>query len=674
MFLSDLLVVFAVTAVVVFLFGRAQIPSVIGLLVSGVVVGPYGLSLVDDLESVELLAEIGVVVLLFTVGLEISISRLLAMLPLMASIGLPQIAGTTLLIAAACRWHVGTLPQAIFAGILVAMSSTAIVLKLLSDRSQSGTQAGRISISVLLLQDLFVIVAMLAVPLLAASAGVSAANNTHIASHHSTQSFVENPFLAVLVGFAIVVGVLLAGRQFIPKVLHEVVRLRNRELFLITLVLICLGTAAITAAAGLSLAIGAFIAGLALSESEYGHQAFAEVLPFRDTLASLFFVSVGMLLDISFVFSHFGLVCLVVFVIVMLKIFATAIPAMLAGFPVRTSLIAGGTIAQVGEFSFVLGSRGADVGLLTGDDYQTFLAAAVITMAAAPLLTNVVPQLCDWLGQSSWFGGMFHDSPPEDDIGLSDHVIIAGFGINGRSLATALAEFGVPHIILELNPETVRSEAALGIDIRYGDCTRRPILEHAGIFRARAFVVAISDPASARRSVRVARDLVPELEIFVRTEYLAEVDELRLLGADVVVPAEFETALSLFERVLGIYDVPEEKIDDLVDQLRLENYGFLRSGVRRQTIQSIDGPDIHDQLGRCRISQRSVVVGQTIGELDVRAKTGVTIIAIQRSNQQIRNPGPDLQLQIGDEVSFVGSRSERTAANKLFLLTSRNTE
>ena len=174
------------------------------------------------------------------------------------------------------------------------MSSTAIVLKLLSDRSQSGTQAGRISISVLLLQDLFVIVAMLAVPLLAASAGVSAPANHQNTSHQSTQPLIENPFLAVLVGFSIVVGVLLAGRQFIPKVLHEVVRLRNRELFLITLVLICLGTAAITAAAGLSLAIGAFIAGLALSESEYGHQAFAEVLPFRDTLASLFFVSVGM--------------------------------------------------------------------------------------------------------------------------------------------------------------------------------------------------------------------------------------------------------------------------------------------------------------------------------------------------------------------------------------------
>ena len=667
MFLSDLLVVFAVTAVVVFLFGRAQIPSVIGLLVSGVVVGPYGLSLIDDLESVEVLAEIGVVVLLFTVGLEISISRLLAMLPLMVRIGLPQIVGTTLLIAAACRWHVETLPQAIFAGLLIAMSSTAIVLKLLADRSQSGTQAGRISISVLLFQDLFVIIAMLAVPLLAASAGVSAEANSQASPHPSPPLLFENPYIAVLAGFSIVAGVLLAGRKIIPKVLHEVVRLRNRELFLITLVLICLGTAAITAAVGLSLAIGAFIAGLALSESEYGHQAFAEVLPFRDTLASLFFVSVGMLLDISFVFSHLGLVGLVVLVIVLLKIFATAIPAILSGFPVRTSLIAGSFIAQAGEFSFVLGSRGADVGLLKGEDYQTFLAAAVITMAATPLLTTLMPKLCDVLGQSPWFGRMFHDLPSEEDIDLSDHVIIAGFGINGRSLATALAEFGVPHVILELNPETVRKEGSLGIDIRYGDCTRQPILEHAGIFRARALVVAISDPASARRSVRVARDLVPALEIFVRTEYLSEVDELRLLGADVVVPAEFETALSLFERVLSIYDVPEEKIDDLVDQLRLENYGFLRSGLRRQTIQSVEGPDLHDQLGRCRISQRSAVVGQTIGALDVRATTGVTIIAIQRKNQQIRNPGPDLKLQIGDEVSFVGSRSERIAANKFFV-------
>jgi len=670
MFLADLLVVFAVTAVVVFVFGRAQIPSVIGLLVSGVLVGPYGLSLVDDVESVELLAEIGVVVLLFTVGLEISLSRLLVMLPLMAQVGLPQIVGTTLLVAAATWWHLGSLPQAIFAGLLVAMSSTAIVLKLLADRGQTAAPPGRIAVAVLLLQDLLVVVAMLAVPLLAAAAGVEPPATDTVASHGThAEPLVANPLLAVLIGFGVVAAVLVAGRRLIPWVLHEVVRLRNRELFLIVLVLICLGTAAITARVGLSLALGAFLAGLALSESEYGHQAFAEVLPFRDTLASLFFVSVGMLLDISFVVSHFGLVCLVVIGIVLVKLLVTAVPAMFIGFPLRTGLIAGGTIAQVGEFSFVLGSRGEEVGLLAAADYQAFLAAAVMTMAATPVVTSLLPRLCDRLARSRRFGRLFHEPPPPSGRELSDHVVIAGFGVNGRNLAAALTEFGVPHVILELNPETVRRERATGLDIRYGDCTRVAILEHAGIARARAYVVAISDPASARRSVRVARDLAPDTQILCRTEYLAEVDELRLLGADVVVPAEFETALSIFERVLGIYDVPEETIDDLVDDLRLENYGFLRGGGRRLALRPDGTPDLFDQLGSCRIPPGSVVEGHSIGNLGIRAATGVTIIAVRRAGQLIRNPGADFQLQADDEVSFVGSRDERAAAGQLLAMT-----
>jgi len=668
MFLADLLVVFAVAAVVVFAFGRAQIPSVIGLLVSGVLVGPYGLSLVDDVESVELLAEIGVVVLLFTVGLEISLSRLLVMLPLMARVGLPQIVGTTLVVAVATWWHLGAFPRAIFAGLLVAMSSTAIVLKSLADRGQTATPPGRIAVAVLLLQDLLVVVAMLAVPLLAAAAGQPAVDHAAAAAGHS-EPLVADPLLAVLLGFAVVAAVLVAGRQVIPRVLHEVVRLRNRELFLIVLVLICLGTAAITARVGLSLALGAFLAGLALSESEYGHQAFAEVLPFRDTLASLFFVSVGMLLDISFVLSHLGLVCLMVVAIIFVKLFVTAVPAVAAGFPLRTSLIAGGTIAQVGEFSFVLGSRGEEVGLLAAGDYQTFLAAAVLTMAATPLVTSLLPRVCDGLARSRRFGRLFFEPPPPTGRDLADHVVIAGFGVNGRSLATALTEFGVPHVILELNPETVRRERVTGIDIRYGDCTRRAILEHAGISRARAYVVAISDPASARRSVRVARDLAPDTQILIRTEYLAEVDELRLLGADVVVPAEFETALSIFERVLGIYDVPEETIDDMVDDLRLENYGFLRGGGRRLAVRPEGSPDLFDQLGSCQIPAGSVVEGHSIGELGIRAATGVTIIAVRRHGRLIRNPGADFRLQSGDELSFVGSREERTAASQLLVMT-----
>ena len=579
MFLADLVIVFAVAAAIVFAFGQFRLPSVVGLLVAGVLVGPYGLSLISDLHVVEVLAEIGVVVLLFTVGLEFSLSRLLVMLPTMARVGLPQIVGTTVLVTAATWWYLGTLPQAVFAGMLVAMSSTAIVLKLLADRGETATPHGRIAIAVLLLQDLVVVAAMLAVPLLATAAGVEPAEAAAVS--HGGGLF-ANPFASVAAGLAVVVAVLAVGRLVVPRILHEVVRLRNRELFLMTIVLACLGTAAITAQAGLSLALGAFLAGLVLSESEYGHQAFTEVLPFRDTLASLFFVSVGMLLDIRFLADHAALVAATVLAIVVGKAAMTAVPALLAGYPPRTSLLAGAVLAQVGEFSFVLGSRGAQAGLLGRDDYQTFLAAAVLTMAVTPLLAAALPGWLDRLSRSRWCGGWLADqTPPTSRQELAGHVIIAGFGLNGRNLAAALTECGVRFVVLELNPETVRRERAHGLDIHYGDCTRAAVLEHAGIVRARAYVLAISDAASTRRSVRIARELAAGLRIIVRTEYVLEVEELRQLGADEVIPAEFETALALFDRVLAIYDVPAATVDDLTERMRLENYGFLRAGIRR---------------------------------------------------------------------------------------------
>ena len=580
MFLADLVIVFAVAAAVVFAFGQFRLPSVVGLLVAGVLVGPYGLSLVSDLHVVEVLAEIGVVVLLFTVGLEFSLSRLLVMLPTMARVGLPQIVGTTVLVTAATWWYLGTLPQAVFAGMLVAMSSTAIVLKLLADRGETATPHGRLAIAVLLLQDLVVVAAMLAVPLLASAAGVQAPTAADATVSHAPGLF-TNPVASVAAGLSVVVAVLAVGRLVVPRILHEVVRLRNRELFLMTIVLACLGTAAITAQAGLSLALGAFLAGLVLSESEYGHQAFTEVLPFRDTLASLFFVSVGMLLDIRFLVEHAPLVAVTVLAIVLGKATMTVLPALLAGYPPRTSLLAGAALAQVGEFSFVLGSRGAEAGLLDRDDYQTFLAAAVLTMAITPLLAAVLPGWLDRLSRTrfcNWWLADQNPSPSRQE--LADHVIIAGFGLNGRNLAAALTEFGVPFVVLELNPETVRRERADGLDIHYGDCTRAAVLEHAGITRARAYVLAISDAASTRRSVRIARELAAGVRIIVRTEYVLEVEELRHLGADDVIPAEFETALALFDRVLSIYDVPAATVDDLTDRMRLENYGFLRAGIR----------------------------------------------------------------------------------------------
>ena len=662
MFLSDLVIVFAVAAAVLFVVGRLKLPSVVGLLVAGVVVGPYGLSLISDVAIVEVLAEIGVVVLLFTVGLEFSLSRMLVMLPTMARIGLPQIIGTTVLVAAATWWYLGTLPQAVFAGMLVAMSSTAIVLKNLSDRGETATPHGRIAVAVLLLQDLVVVAAMLSLPLLAKAAGVEADHRatSATAANHPPPLF-EDPLASVATGLAVVAALLLVGRFLVPRILHEVVRLRNRELFLMTIVLACLGTAAITAQVGLSLALGAFLAGLMLSESEYGHQAFTEVLPFRDTLSSLFFVSVGMLLDIRFLAEHAMLVAATVVAIMIGKAAVMAFPAMITGFPARTSLLAGAALAQVGEFSFVLGSRGADAGLLGRDDYQTFLAAAVITMATTPLVTAALPGWLDRLSRTRFGVHWLTDRPAtEDRPQRADHVIIAGFGLNGRNLATALAEFDVPHVVLELNPETVRRERSFGLDIHYGDCTRAAVLEHVGIDRARAVVIAISDAASTRRSVRIARELSPAIRIFVRTEYVLEVDELKALGADEVIPAEFETALAIFDRVLSIYDVPEQTVDDLVEGLRLENYGFLRAPPR---------PHSHARHAvrpqACRLPEASPAIGRSIGELRIRSVSGGTVLAVRRGGRPLANPGPDFRFMAGDEVTVVGTPDQQAAARRL---------
>jgi CPA2 family monovalent cation:H+ antiporter-2 len=660
MFLADLLVVFAVTAVVVFAFGKANVPSVVGLLASGVVVGPYGLSLVADIESVRLLAEVGVIVLLFTIGLETSLSRLAVMVPLMLRIGVPQVAGTTAIVAAATWWYLGTSAEAVFAGLLVAMSSTAIALKQLSDRGETTSAHGRIAVAVLLLQDLLVVAVMLAVPLLAAAAG--AVPEPLAVSRPPAAAPFGDPTTAFAVGLGVIAAVLASGRLLVPKLLHEVVRTRNRELFLITIVLVCLGAAALTARVGLSLAVGAFLAGLVLSESEYGHQAFTEVLPFRDTLASLFFVSVGMMLDVRFLAAHAGLVAITVAAIIVAKTFTTAVPAVLAGMPLRTSLLAGAAIAQIGEFSFVLGTRGAEAGLLDDGDLQTFLAAAVMTMAVTPLVSAALPAWLERLGRLPALAGWLCDAAVDASRpDVTDHVVIAGFGLNGRSLAAALAECGVPHVVLELNPQAVRAELAKGVDIRFGDCTRSAVLAHAGLERARALVIAISDPANTRRSVHAARSLSGSVRIIARTEHSTEVEELAALGADEVIPAEFETAVSIFARVLDLYEVPNDTIADLSARLRLENYGLLRGEPQRAARR----PEASETVGVCRVPAGGCAVGRSIGELAVRRLTGATVIAIRRGGRTVTNPGPGFALEAGDAVSLVGAPEERRRARRL---------
>lgn len=650
-FLADLLSVFAVAAVVVLVAQRARVPSVVGLLAAGVLVGPHGLSLVRDIKTVETLAEIGVVVLLFAVGLEFSLPRLVGLGRLMARIGLPQVllCGA---VALACVWGFGGgWRQGVFAGMLLAMSSTAVAFKLLADRGELQAPHGNVSAAVLLFQDLLVVGCMVALPLLA---GKSATG--------------MSPGKSMLMGTLVVVGMLLAGRYVVPHVLFLVVKTKNRELFLMTLVLMCLGSAALTGTMGWSLALGAFIAGLALSESEYATQTLAEVLPFRDTLASLFFISVGMLLDISFVANNLGLVLGLVAAAAVVKFLAAAVPTALTGYPLRVAVLAGVTIAQIGEFSFILADRGKALGLLNPTQYQTFLSTAVLTITLTPLLVGAGPRLAGLFEKVGflrrWKAGRGLADLAGQKVKDKDHVVVIGYGLNGRNLARVLGAADVTFVVLELNPETVRLARSRGEPVHYGDCTRPAVLEHLGVDAARVLVVAISDPSSSRRAVQLARQMNPKLHIIARTRYLSEVPELRRLGANSIIPEEFETSVEIFARVLGEYEVPKNLVQDLIGRVRGDHYEVLRDVTTPSMRVVLPHAGVLEKLEiqPCWVRKGSPADGKTVGELHLRSTTGATLVAVRRGGRLMVNPGPDHRFEGDDTAYLVGDHPQVEAA------------
>jgi CPA2 family monovalent cation:H+ antiporter-2 len=646
-FLRDLLIVFTVAAVVVFIFHQLRVPSLVGLLVAGVVTGPYGLGLIHDTEHVKTLAEIGVVVLLFAVGLEFSLPRLVGMGRLMAYIGLPQVFFCMAVGAGLTYGYFEDLRLAVVAGMLLAMSSTAVVFKLLSDRGEMASPQGNVAAAVLLFQDLLVVVCMVLLPLLASRGG-------------------DEPSLwqSLGLGTVVIAALLLAGRFVVPMVLFQVVRTKNRELFLMTLVLLCLGSSALTAAMGWSLAMGAFLAGLALSESDYATQTLAEVLPFRDTLASLFFISVGMLLDLNFVFGNVPLVLGTVLLVLALKFVAGALPTLLAGYPLRIAVLTGVTLAQIGEFSFILADRGLALELLDRTQYQAFLAAAVLTIALTPLLIALGPRLADLIASVPmpewWRTGRGAAELLAEKVKLSNHVIIVGYGLNGRNLARVLRVADIDYVILEINPETVRQAQNMDEPIFYGDGSRPAVLEHLGICTARLLVIAISDAASLRRTVQLARQMNRKLHIIARTRYLSEVPELRRIGANSIIPEEFETSVEIFAQVLAQYEVPRNLILDLIERIRSDQYEVLRDVKARAMRVVLPYSNILEkmEIKSCWIREGSPADGHTVGELNLRAITGATLLAVRRGRELFLNPGPSFEFEAGDTAILVGDHPQ----------------
>jgi len=657
--LRDLVILVAVAVPVVILAYRLRIPTVVGFLVSGVAIGPTALGLVRETASVSTLAEIGVVLLLFAVGLELSLSRIVKMGAMVLRGGTLQVLGTMTAVFLAMLAMGEEWRQGVLFGALIALSSTAIILKVYADRGELDAVHGRAVVAILLFQDLCVVPLMLLLPLLA---GAGSGGDVGTAAR------------AMAIAVGVTGSLLVVGRWAVPILLARVAELRNQEIFTIVVVAVGLGAAYLTSSFGLSLALGSFLAGLIISESEYGLQALSDILPFRDTFSGIFFISVGMLLDLRYVGAHLAGVLGLALGIMVLKSALGWVIVRAMRRSARVGVVAGIGLAQVGEFSFILAGTALSLGLLDPDRYQLFLGAAIVTMIAAPFAVAGAPALADRLMAFRSHPTMeFATREVRAEGGERDHVIIVGYGLNGRNLARALRRAAIPYVILDSNGALVRQARMQREPIFFGEGTRAEVLERVGIQRARVIVFAIASISDERRGVVVARHVAPSIHIVTRTRYVAEIEELRRLGANEVVPEEFETSLEIFARVLRRFDVPASRIREAAEEARRDHYEVLRE--RGDTTVPLD--EVLSRVG-ARLDLEVVVaraggemIGHTARGMEVRTRTGAIVAAVLRNGKGVFQPTGEIVIEDGDEVVLVGEPRALNEAALLFRPLSR---
>jgi len=654
LFLNDIVILLLASVLMAYICYRLKLVPIVGFLVAGVIIGPNATALVQHQELVEILAEIGVILLLFTIGIEFSLEKLNRIRKAIIVGGGLQVFLTIGLVTAILMM-LDVLPgDAIYTGCLIALSSTAIVLGILSQQAKTDTPAGQLSLAVLIFQDLAIIAMVLLVPLLAGGEG-------------STLELVWVLSKALL----LITVVIVFARKIVPWLLEKVAHTRKPELFLLTVIAICLGTAVLISLADVSLALGAFLAGLMVSESHYSEHALSEIMPLRTIFNAVFFVSVGMLLDIGYLLQYPLLIAGIALAIIALKFLITSGSLMVLGYPVRIAAATGFGLAQIGEFSFVLERAGRLAGITPGGlgelGSQVFIAVTVLLMITTPFQMNVAPKIGEMLSQT-WFGRLGQKREREQEhVELEDHVILIGYGPAGRRLAGVFKDTGIPFVVIEMNPTSVKEMQQQSIDVIYGDASKRVMLEHAEIMKAKMCIIAINDPSATHRIVKQARYLNPTLEIMVRTRYIAEVENLEIAGADLVIPEELETTVRMFSEVLSAYRIPGDEITQYIRTLRAHDYEVLRDSIQEahlMVLQGLDEEGLHTRAVAVR--EGAFSAGKTLGELELRKRHNLTVLAIRREDKTIGNPDGDFRLEPGDRLVLVGEAAQFVDCAYLF--------
>jgi CPA2 family monovalent cation:H+ antiporter-2 len=652
--LPDIVTIFSLSILVLLICHWVKLPAIVGFIFTGVLCGPHGMALIEAESDVQVMAQLGIILLLFSVGMEFSFKKILEYKRYFLIGGISQVGLTVLL-----GFLIGLIlsrpfGESLFLGFILALSSTAIVVRILDEKKETDSPHGHLIMGMMIFQDIVAIPMMLLIPLLAGT------------SHSLEYSYL----IQFSKGLLILAAVLFSAVKLVPSLLYHIAKTGSRELFLLSVLTLCFAVAWVTASVGLSLSLGAFLAGLTISETEYKTEAIGDIIPFQDIFTGLFFVTIGMLLDVGFVLHNPVLIGMVAFGVLFSKCIIAGFSALILGMPLRSAILTGIAMCQVGEFSFVLAKSGINMGLGDEFKYQLFLAFSLITMALTPTFMQFSPLLAQLMLRlplpvrlKSGFKTLTH----KEHHGKKDHIIIIGYGLSGKNLVRSAKEAALPYVIVDMNAETVKMEKIRGEPINYGDATHENVLNHAEIAEAKVLAVLINDSLAAERIVEKARKLNKRLYILVRTRYLREMRTMIQLGADEVIPDEFGSSVEIFIRVLNKYQIPTDEVQKIVSTVRLEGYEMCRLLYKEPTTLSDLKITLTDVLIETfRVGEGAHVAEKSLGESELRKLYGVNVMLVRRGNDTMGQLDAHTKLLPNDVVVICGTHDNLSKLPPLF--------
>jgi monovalent cation:H+ antiporter-2, CPA2 family len=650
--LKDIVIIFALSIMVNFVFTRIKVPTAVGYLLTGIIVGPHLLSLIQGEHEIEIFAEIGVIFLLFTIGMEFSLKHLLKIRRIVFFGGLLQVIITAGVFYVVSHFYGMDRSTGLFIGFLTALSSSALVLKLLQERSELTSNYGRTILGILIFQDILLVPLILFTNLLG-----------------NDEVEIGRELLILTIKAVAIIGFVYVGNKWLfPRVLHWIAMTKNQELFMMSILLICLSVAFITYKIGMSLAFGAFIAGLMISESKYSHNAFSNLIPFKDVFTSFFFVSIGMLLDLEFVVHNYQLVIFTVLLVVLLKSIIAGGTGFILGHTFRGTVVVGLALSQVGEFSFILAKIGLNNKVIDGYYYQLFLAVAVITMSLTPFLMRGARPLSNLLLKLPLPKFLVNGLFPLKEVEIPEmrnHLVIIGRDSSALKLAKMAKLNKLPFASVIFDPLIAKERIEKGELAVYGDATNAPILLKAHVNTADIVLISVSGLIASMAITDKVRHLNKHAYIIIRTKNIQKVKELYKLGADQVIPEKLEIAIDLFNRVLVKKLYPQKNINRILTRIRNANLGeFTEKDI-------INQPSFFDELPNVNISAIKVDAGSdgdghSLSDLQLRTKTGVTLLAIKKGSDIIEHPTPNTIIEANDIAYVLGNPEQVNAAFELF--------